>query len=116
MYIYIYICMYLYLCIHIHMYIYLYLHTGEKWRRELVKEITKKISAIQNASLGEHRVREINDEINKLNKTKTYWDERIIELGGGGNTRRKQFYDVEGKELYIFICICKYMRFYFHLS
>lgn len=72
---------------------------GEKWRRELVKEITKKISAIQNASLGEHRVREINDEINKLNKTKQYWDERIIELGGGNNTRRKQFYDVEGKEL-----------------
>jgi pre-mRNA-splicing factor ISY1 len=44
-------------------------------------------------------VREINDEINKLNKTKQYWDERILELGGGDNTRRKQFYDVEGKEL-----------------
>jgi pre-mRNA-splicing factor ISY1 len=48
------------------------------------------------ASLGEHRVRELNDEINKLNKTKSYWDARIVELGGGDASKGRKFYDVEG--------------------
>ena len=48
------------------------------------------------ASLGEHRVRELNDEINKLNKTKSYWDSRIIELGGGDQSKGRKFFDVEG--------------------
>jgi hypothetical protein len=45
-------------------------------------------------------VRELNDEINKHMRQKHYWEIRIRELGGsdyrGG---KKQFYDVEGKEL-----------------
>lgn len=73
---------------------------AEKFRREILQNITKKISLIQNASLGEHRVRELNDEINKHMRQKHYWEIRIRELGGsdykGG---RKQFYDIEGKEL-----------------
>lgn len=48
------------------------------------------------AGLGEHRVRELNDEINKLNKTKAHWDSRIVELGGGDQTKGRKFYDVEG--------------------
>ena len=55
---------------------------AEKWRRDLVRDITKKISTIQNASLGEHRIRELNDEINKLMGKKHHWDIRIRELGG----------------------------------
>lgn len=73
---------------------------AEKFRRDIVQNISKKIAAIQNASLGEHRVRELNDEINKHMRQKHYWEVRIRELGGsdyrGG---KKQFYDVEGKEL-----------------
>ncbi len=46
---------------------------ANKWRHELISEITKKISEIKNASIGEHRIREINDEINKLMKTKYHW-------------------------------------------
>eukprot|EP01041_Mallomonas_annulata_P001707 gene1707-3306_t len=73
---------------------------AEKWRRELVREFTKKISAIQNASLGEHRIRELNDEINKISRQKHYWEIRIRELGGSDYTKgRSHFYDVEGKEL-----------------
>jgi len=73
---------------------------AEKWRRELVREFTKKISAIQNATLGEHRIRELNDEINKISRQKHYWEIRIRELGGSDYTKgRSQFYDVEGKEL-----------------
>lgn len=62
------------------------------WLLYLYREIT--------ANLGEHRVRELNDEINKHMRQKHYWEIRIRELGGsdfrGG---KKQFYDVEGKEL-----------------
>jgi hypothetical protein len=46
---------------------------ANKWRHELISEITKKISEIKNASIGEHRIREVNDEINKLMKTKYHW-------------------------------------------
>jgi hypothetical protein len=50
------------------------------------------------ATLGEHRIREINDEINKLLRQKHYWEIRIRELGGN-LSKGKQIYDVEGKEL-----------------
>lgn len=72
---------------------------AEKWRRELVRDITKKIALIQNANLGEYRVRELNDEINKAMRQKHFWETRIIELGGGDHKGKKQFFDVEGKEL-----------------
>lgn len=34
------------------------------------------------AGLGEFRIRDLNDEINKLLREKRYWEERIKELGG----------------------------------
>ena len=34
------------------------------------------------ASLGEHKLRELNDEINKLIREKGNWERRILELGG----------------------------------
>ena len=49
------------------------LSEAEKWRRQIVREITKKISAIQNAGLGEHRIRDLNDRINKLIREKGHW-------------------------------------------
>jgi pre-mRNA-splicing factor ISY1 len=55
---------------------------AEKWRRELVKEISEKVELIQNAGLGEHRIRELNDEINKLIREKGHWERRIKQLGG----------------------------------
>lgn len=72
----------------------------EKWRREIVRDFTKKIAAVQNATLGEHRIRELNDEINKLSRQKHYWEIRIRELGGSDYTKgRSHFYEIEGKEL-----------------
>lgn len=32
--------------------------------------------------MGEFRIRDLNDEINKLLREKRHWEERIIELGG----------------------------------
>ena len=34
------------------------------------------------AGLGEFRVRDLNDEINKLLREKRHWEERILDLGG----------------------------------
>ena len=50
------------------------------------------------ASLGEPRIRELNDEINKLMKQRYYWEIRIRELGGHVSSG-KQSYDLEGIEL-----------------
>ena len=47
-----------------------------------MRELIKKVSDIQNASLGEHRIRDLNDEINNLLKEKEKWEDRIRELGG----------------------------------
>ena len=41
----------------------------------------------------------MNDEINKLNRTKHHWDKRIVELGGADVTKSRNFFDVDGKEL-----------------
>ena len=54
----------------------------ERWRQQIIKEITKKVANIQNASLGEYKIRELNDEINKLFREKGHWEDRIKELGG----------------------------------
>lgn len=54
----------------------------EKWRLQILREIGKKVTEIQNASLGEHKIRDLNDEINKLIREKGHWEKRILELGG----------------------------------
>lgn len=54
----------------------------EGWRSELIRETAQKIKEIQNAALGEHRIRDLNDEINKNLREKNYWEEQIKNLGG----------------------------------
>ncbi|TFJ80179.1 hypothetical protein NSK_008486 [Nannochloropsis salina CCMP1776] len=56
---------------------------AERWRRQIIKEVTKKVSEVQNAGLGEHRLRDLNDQINKLLREKYHWQKRIKELVGG---------------------------------
>ena len=59
-----------------------HLHDCEKWRRQIVREISDGISKIQNPGLGEHAIRDLNDQINKLFREKWHWNRRIKELGG----------------------------------
>lgn len=54
----------------------------EHWRGEILRGVAKKIAEIQNAALGEHRIRDLNDEINKDLREKGYWEDQIKALGG----------------------------------
>ncbi|KAK6017898.1 Isy1-like splicing family protein [Ostertagia ostertagi] len=58
------------------------LDDAERFRREIAKEIAKKIALIQNPGLGEFKIRDLNDEINKMIRIKYAWEMRIRELGG----------------------------------
>ncbi|PHJ25986.1 member ras oncogene family protein [Cystoisospora suis] len=58
------------------------LKQAEKWRSEVMREIGKMITQVQDASLGEHRIRDLNDDINKMIRVKKAWEFRIKELGG----------------------------------
>ena len=71
----------------------------EKWRLQIIREVSKKVSQIQNAGLGEFRIRDLNDEINKLLREKVHWERRIIELGGRDMRRKSRMLDKEGKEV-----------------
>lgn len=73
---------------------------AEKWRMQIIREIAKKVAQIQNAGLGEFRIRDLNDEINKLLREKGHWETRIKELGGPDFSKvGPKMLDHEGKEV-----------------
>ncbi|KAF9584131.1 NineTeen Complex (NTC) component [Lunasporangiospora selenospora] len=55
---------------------------AEKWRRNCIGDISKKVSKIQDPSLSDFQVRDLNDEINKLMREKYRWEQQIKDLGG----------------------------------
>jgi pre-mRNA-splicing factor ISY1 len=59
-----------------------HLNDAERFRRQIMREITTAVSKIQNAGLGEHAIRDLNDAINKSIREKFHWNKRIKELGG----------------------------------
>jgi len=59
-----------------------HLADAERFRRQLLSEITELVSKIQNPGLGEHVLRDTNDEINRKMREKHHWNRRIGELGG----------------------------------
>ncbi|XP_067133845.1 pre-mRNA-splicing factor ISY1 homolog isoform X1 [Centruroides vittatus] len=76
------------------------LSKAEKWRMQIIREIAKKVAQIQNAGLGEFRIRDLNDEINKLLREKGHWESRIKELGGPDYLKvGPKMLDHEGKEV-----------------
>ncbi|CDW60252.1 Isy1 and Fringe and Rab5ip domain containing prot ein [Trichuris trichiura] len=76
------------------------LRRAERWRMDVIREIARKIAQIQNPGLGEFKIRDLNDEINKLLKTKYHWEVRICELGGPDYKRiAPKMLDREGREV-----------------
>ncbi|EGW29895.1 uncharacterized protein SPAPADRAFT_144469 [Spathaspora passalidarum NRRL Y-27907] len=55
---------------------------AEKWRTTVISEISTKLTRIQDSTLGEFTIREINDDLNKLFKEKRAWEYHIRDLGG----------------------------------
>jgi len=74
--------------------------TCEKWRGQVLKEISRKVSRIQDPSLSDFQIRDLNDEINKLMREKWMWEMQIRNLGGPNYMRGgARVYDDEGREI-----------------
>ncbi|KIJ57219.1 hypothetical protein M422DRAFT_198639 [Sphaerobolus stellatus SS14] len=71
----------------------------ERWRGELLREISRKVSKIQDAGLTDFEVRDLNDEINKLMREKRHWENQIVALGGANYRRNMAMLDDDGKEV-----------------
>ena len=83
------------------------LHEAEKWRGTIIKDISRNVSEIQNASLGEHRIRDINDRINKLFREKRHWERRIKDLGGKDYGKYNKGYGGYGHGAYLYFGAAK---------
>ena len=100
----------------------------ERWRGEILREISRKVSKIQDgksrivfvrplcgpepvvlsvhrssifctAGLTDYEVRDLNDEINKLIREKRHWENQIVALGGANYRRNVAMLDDDGKEV-----------------
>ncbi|GAA5829147.1 hypothetical protein JCM11251_004140 [Rhodosporidiobolus azoricus] len=72
----------------------------ERWRGEILREISRKVSKIQDAGLTDYEVRDLNDQINKLLREKHHWENQIIALGGANYKRAAgKTTDAEGREV-----------------
>ncbi|KAF8625852.1 hypothetical protein AX17_006748 [Amanita inopinata Kibby_2008] len=71
----------------------------ERWRGEILREISRKVSKIQDAGLTDYEVRDLNDEINKLLREKRHWENQIVALGGANYRRNVAMLDADGKEV-----------------
>lgn len=54
----------------------------EKWRHDLIREVSRKITKIQDPLLTEAQIIELNDEINTLMRQKYAWEHHLVSLGG----------------------------------
>ncbi|KAK5103345.1 NineTeen Complex (NTC) component [Lithohypha guttulata] len=74
---------------------------AEKYRGQILREVSRKITRIQDESLSDYQVRDLNDEINKLMKEKWSWERRIRELGGPNYMRggAGTVFDDQGREV-----------------
>lgn len=92
----------------------------ERWRGEILREISRKVSKIQDcvcfplslfhselvgskspstAGLTDYEVRDLNDEINRLMREKRHWENQIIALGGANYRRNVAMLDDDGREV-----------------
>ncbi|EPS37949.1 hypothetical protein H072_8501 [Dactylellina haptotyla CBS 200.50] len=72
----------------------------EKWRGQVVKEISRKVTKIQDPSLSNYQIRDLNDEINKLMREKHMWEVQLKNLGGPNYMRfAGRMTDENGREI-----------------
>jgi len=73
---------------------------AEKWRAQIIRDISRKVGKIQDMSLSDYQLRDLNDEINKSLNEKNRWEVQLKSLGGPDYLRfqGKQF-DEDGKDI-----------------
>ncbi|KAI1328647.1 Isy1-like splicing factor [Xylariaceae sp. FL0255] len=72
----------------------------EKWRGQVLKEVSRKVSRIHDPALSDYQIRDLNDEINKLMREKHMWEVQIRNLGGPNYMRGGgKVYDESGREI-----------------
>lgn len=72
----------------------------EKWRGQVLKEISRKVSKIQEPSLSDFQIRDLNDDINRLMREKHVWELQIRNLGGPNYMRGGgKVFDEDGIEI-----------------
>lgn len=72
----------------------------EKWRGQVLRDISRKMSRIQDPMLSDYQIRDCNDELNKLFREKHMWELQIRNLGGPNYMRGgAKVYDEEGREI-----------------
>ncbi|KAF8551841.1 Isy1-like splicing factor [Imleria badia] len=72
----------------------------ERWRGEILREISRKVSKIQDCIWSDrYEVRDLNDEINRLLREKRHSENQIIALGGANYRRNVAMLDDDGKEV-----------------
>ncbi|KAF7312201.1 hypothetical protein MIND_00233000 [Mycena indigotica] len=75
------------------------LREAERWRGELLREVSRKVAKIQDPGLSDYELRDLNDEINKLLREKRHWENQIVALGGANYRRNVAMLDDDGKEV-----------------
>lgn len=79
------------------------LENAKMWRFELIEDVSRRVELIQDESLQEFQIRQLNDKINALLTEKEAWETRIVELGGPDYKRlepSKQFITTDTKDGY----------------
>ncbi|KAI8428670.1 hypothetical protein MSG28_007394 [Choristoneura fumiferana] len=72
----------------------------EKDKKKSKTSLKKKKSSTKTAGLGEFRIRDLNDEINKLMREKRHWEVQIKSLGGPDHARvGPRMLDQDGREV-----------------
>jgi pre-mRNA-splicing factor ISY1 len=72
--------------------------TCERWRGQVLQEISRKTTKIQDLALSDFQLRDLNDELNRLFREKWQWEKRIRELGGPNYMRGGgKVVDAEGR-------------------
>jgi len=55
---------------------------AEKWRSTIISEISVNLTRIQDSTINDYQIRELNDKLNKLFREKRSWEYHIKLLGG----------------------------------
>ncbi|WWC88477.1 uncharacterized protein L201_003388 [Kwoniella dendrophila CBS 6074] len=72
----------------------------ERWRGDIMRDINRKVGKIQDVSLGDYEIRDLNDEINSLFREKRHWENQIVNLGGANYKRGNvSMTDDQGREV-----------------